>query len=79
VISWLKKIDLTTVALILGPILMIVGLFAFRHQLWGPTLRELSVLVRKHDVDLQGIEQRQNEMLRRQQQILEELRSRGAR
>ena len=63
--QWLKQIDLTTVALVLGPILMIVALWSLRSRLWGPALDEIRVVVQKDHEILKGVEQTQREILDR--------------
>ena len=64
-IQWLKRIDLTTVALVLGPILMVVALWSFRSRLWGSRLEEICVIVQKDHEILKDIEQTQREILDR--------------
>ena len=64
-IQWLKQIDLTTVALVLGPILMVIALWSFRSRLWGSRLEEICVIVQKDHEILKDIEQSQREILDR--------------
>ena len=64
-IQWLKRIDLTTVALVLGPILMVIALWSFRNRLWGSRLEEICVTVQKDHEILKNIEQTQREILDR--------------
>ena len=60
---WLKQLDFTTFALVLGPILMVVALWSVRSRLWGPALEEIRVLIRQDDELLKGIDRTQREIL----------------
>lgn len=64
-IQWIKQIDLTTTALVLGPILIIVALWSVRSRLWGPALEEIRVIVQKDHEILKHVEQSQREILDR--------------
>lgn len=74
-IGWLRRFPWTTIALVVGPLLVVVSLVALRGHLWGPALDELRWLVRKHDDVLDEIQTKQHEILLRQEQLIQELRN----
>jgi hypothetical protein len=73
--DWFRRLNWGLIAIVVGPVLVVISIVAVRSRLWGPALEELRVLVREHDVILKEQNDRQLEILNRQDQLMKEVKS----